>query len=127
LLQSAALLAGAARSCREGDGSVFEHKIQLIELTAREVVERLRRGDLSAESYARHVLDQCEAHKDLNAFISLDADQVPATRVRRTCSGARVKRSGNFTACRWSDSIAPGTYHLGTEALRNFRPSRMRR
>ena len=46
------------------------------ELSASAVVEHMRRGDLSAESYAQHVLKQCEARKDLNTMISVDAAQV---------------------------------------------------
>jgi len=48
----------------------------LSELSASAVVEHLRRGDLSAESYAQHVLKQCEARKDLNTMISLDPAQL---------------------------------------------------
>jgi len=44
--------------------------------SASEIVERMRRGEVSAESYAQHVLNQCEAHKHLNAFISVDATQL---------------------------------------------------
>jgi mandelamide amidase len=48
----------------------------LNELSAAEAVAAIRRGDLSAESYARALLDRCGQLKDLNAFISLNQDAV---------------------------------------------------
>jgi indoleacetamide hydrolase len=48
----------------------------LNELSAAEAVTAIRRGDLSAEGYARALLDRCSQLKDLNAFIALDHDAV---------------------------------------------------
>ena len=48
----------------------------LNELSAAEAVTAIRRGDLSAEVYARALLDRCSQLKDLNAFIALDHDAV---------------------------------------------------
>ncbi|HEV7432412.1 MAG TPA: amidase family protein [Steroidobacteraceae bacterium] len=99
----------------------------LSDLSASQVVERLRRGDFSAESYAQHVLQQCEARKDLNTLISLDAAQV--------LEGARQadlrRRSGkplgrlHGLPVPVKDSI--NTHLLpttsGTGALRGFHPN----
>ena len=95
-------------------------------MSASEVVERLRRGDLLAETYAQQVLKQCEARKNLNTFISLDAAQL--------LEGARqadlLRRSGKPLGMLHGlpvpvkDSI--NTHMLpttsGTGALRSFRP-----
>jgi hypothetical protein len=99
----------------------------LSELSASALVERLRAGDLSAESYAQQVLKQCEAKKALNTMISLDPAQV--------LEGARqadlLRRSGkplgrlHGLLLPVKDSI--NTHRLpttsGTGALRDFHPN----
>lgn len=98
----------------------------LSEMSATEVVDQLRRGELLAESYAQHVLKRCEAQKSLNAFISLDAAQVlesarQADRLRRSgkplgmLHGLPVPVKDSFNTRQ-----LPTT--SGTGALRGFRP-----
>ena len=48
----------------------------MLELTAAQAVAKMTKGDFSAESYAQALLAQCKMHRDLNAFISLNPDQV---------------------------------------------------
>lgn len=48
----------------------------LFELTASEAASRLRRGDVSAEDYARAHLDRCARFGHLNAFLDLHRDAV---------------------------------------------------
>src|SRR5215472_7020453 len=49
---------------------------ELIQLGAVEVVALLSRGEISAVEYARALLEQCDAGKSLNAFITLRPEQV---------------------------------------------------
>ncbi|HEY2339483.1 MAG TPA: amidase family protein, partial [Steroidobacteraceae bacterium] len=48
----------------------------LLELSATEAVARMSRGDITAEHYARALLDRCAAGQGLNAFISLEPERV---------------------------------------------------
>lgn len=101
---------------------------ELLKLSAVDAVAGLTRGDFTAERYASTLLAQCERHKSLNAFITLDTTQVleaarAADRLRN--SGANlgplhglpipVKDSVNT-----KDLPTTG----GTPALRNFRPGK---
>ena len=40
----------------------------LIDLNARDAVKAMKDGDISAEAYAKALLDQADKHKDLNAW-----------------------------------------------------------
>ncbi len=51
-------------------------KVAATDLTAREAVDRIRKGEMSAEAYVTDLLKQHDAHKDLNAFITLDENRV---------------------------------------------------
>jgi hypothetical protein len=65
---------------------------QLLELTAVDVVAKLRNGEITAERYASALLARCEKGKALNAFITLPREQVlEAARAadRLRASGAR--------------------------------------
>ena len=48
----------------------------ILELSATDAVRALREGDLTAENYARALLDQCAAGESLNVFITFDPDVV---------------------------------------------------
>lgn len=50
--------------------------MDLFRLTLRQAVAHIRAGDVSAEDYARALLDRCERLGPLNAFILLDGDSV---------------------------------------------------
>ena len=127
VLASASTLA-AVTGCR-GD-SITEPKgastDQLLELTAVDVVAKLKSGEVTAERYASALLERCQEGKTLNAFITLPEEQVlEAARAadRLRASGAKlgalhglpipVKDSVNT-----KDMPTTG----GTPALRNFRP-----
>ena len=107
-----------------------EHKevsnSELLELSAVDVVAKLKNGELTAERYAAAILERCQQGNKLNAFITLPRDQVmEAARAadRLRLSGAKlgalhglpvpVKDSLNT-----KDMPTTG----GTPALRNFRP-----
>ena len=55
-----------------------EHSLagELLGLGAREAVERIRKGDLKAESYITQLLKQYNAHKDLNTIITIDESRI---------------------------------------------------
>ena len=99
---------------------------ELMELSAVNVIAKLRNGDVTAERYATSILERCQQGKALNAFITLPQEQVlEAARAadRLRASGAKlgalhglpipVKDSVNT-----KDMPTTG----GTPALRNFRP-----
>jgi Asp-tRNA(Asn)/Glu-tRNA(Gln) amidotransferase A subunit family amidase len=107
-----------------------EHKeawtAELLELSAVDVLARLRKGEVTAERYATAILERCQQGQALNAFITLPQAQVlEAARAadRLRASGAKlgalhglpipVKDSVNT-----KDMPTTG----GTPALRNFRP-----
>lgn len=48
----------------------------LLELSATELIDALKAGDLTASSYARLALRRAEALESLNIFVTLDHDQV---------------------------------------------------
>ncbi|HET9407027.1 MAG TPA: amidase family protein [Candidatus Sulfotelmatobacter sp.] len=99
---------------------------ELLELTAVDVVAKLRKGEITAQRYASAVLERCQQGRALNAFITLPQERVlEAARAadRLRASGAKlgalhglpipVKDSVNT-----KDMPTTG----GTPALRNFRP-----
>lgn len=51
-------------------------KSDLCALTAAAAIEAMRRGDMSAESYAATLLTRCQSLSSLNAFISLEPERV---------------------------------------------------
>jgi indoleacetamide hydrolase len=127
LASASALVATAG--CR-GEKSMTQRKEastnELVELSAVDVVAKLRNGEITAERYAAALLEQCQRGRALNAFITLPEERVlEAARAadRLRSSGAKlgglhglpipVKDSVNT-----KDMPTTG----GTPALRNFRP-----
>jgi len=49
---------------------------ELLELSAVDVVAKLRNGEVTAERYATALLKQCQQGKALNAFITLPQERV---------------------------------------------------
>jgi len=99
----------------------------LIELSAVEAVARMSRGELSAESYARALLERCSAGQALNAFISLEPGRVLEDARRRD----RERRAGAKPGALFGlpiplkDCVNTRDYPTtgGTPGLRHFRPS----
>ena len=60
--------AGAGAQVRNWKGGV------LIEMTAGQAVDAMRRGEITAETYAQSLLARCEAGRALNVFIALDPE-----------------------------------------------------
>lgn len=129
-ITSGLTLATGLAACNAGGGSTgtFVAAGDLIELTATEALTLLRRGDVSAEQYARALLAQCEAKRSLNAFITLDPEHVlEAARAadRHRASGGQLAPLHGLPVP-VKDSINTRDYPTtaGTPALRNFRPGR---
>lgn len=99
---------------------------ELTGLTAAEAVELLTRGELSAVEYARVLLDQCDAGRSFNAFITLRAEQVLAA--ARECDRARHAGAqlGPLHGLPIPIKDSVNTRDLpttaGTPALRHFQP-----
>jgi indoleacetamide hydrolase len=71
LLKAAALVAGAA-TMNIGESRAAVRSNDALALTATEAVAAIRRGDITAEAYAKALLARAEAFKHLNAYIVLN-------------------------------------------------------
>jgi mandelamide amidase len=98
------------------------------DLSAIEAATAMRNGDISAEAYARALLDRCEALAELNTFITLDR-----TRLLEHAREADLRRASgqplgalHGLPLPVKDSIDTADYRTtsGTNALREFRPQR---
>lgn len=99
----------------------------LLTLTLVEAARGLREGDFTAERYAAALLAQCDSHRGLNAFISLEPDLV-----RRRARAADIhRRAGRSLGSLHGLPIAVKdnihARHLpasaGNRALIGFRPA----
>jgi Asp-tRNA(Asn)/Glu-tRNA(Gln) amidotransferase A subunit family amidase len=75
------LAAGVSACAVAAEGSVSRaattpSDAELIELPAHAAIEHIRRGDLSAESYAEALLNRYKAHKNLNTVTYIDEARV---------------------------------------------------
>jgi len=99
--------------------------IDLCRLTAGEAARAIRSGELRAEDYARALLDRAAAFTHLNAFITLDAEQVleDARRLdrERPANPGGLLRGVPIPV---KDSIPTRQLRTtqGTRALADFRP-----
>ena len=127
LTWSAALATGAISCATEEDISGQANTTSLIDLTAREAVSAMLRGDISAEAYAEALVIRCESGKHLNAFINFDAARVlEAARKADTSRsmGAELPPLHGLPIP-IKDSVNAAGYATtgGTRALRNFYPA----
>jgi Asp-tRNA(Asn)/Glu-tRNA(Gln) amidotransferase A subunit family amidase len=99
----------------------------LTDLSAAEAVERMRRGELSSESYAEALLERCASAKALNAFITLEPDRVLRDARAADKLRARGVKLGRLHGLPIpvKDSVNTRDYptSAGTAALRYFRPA----
>ena len=99
---------------------------ELLELTAVDVLSKLRNGEVTAERYATAILERCQQGKSLNAFITLPREQVlAAARAADRLRGSGAKLGAlHGLPIPVKDSVntkdMPTTG--GTPALRGFRP-----
>jgi Asp-tRNA(Asn)/Glu-tRNA(Gln) amidotransferase A subunit family amidase len=100
--------------------------VEIIELSATAAVDRIRRGDLSAERYAQVLLDQYRAHKNLNTVTYIDEAQ--ALEDARAVDQARAKGAqlGRLAGLpiMLKDNINTVGFSTtaGTSFLRDYRP-----
>jgi len=99
---------------------------ELPALTASEAVRLLTRGEISAVGYAQALLDQCEAGRSLNAFITQRPEQVLAAAHecdRRQRTGAPLgPLHGLPIPIKDSVNTRDLPTTAGTPALRHFQP-----
>ena len=120
---TAALALSTTRSAAGRGGA---DAASLTDLGAVEAIARMTRGDLTAERYAGALLARCREAQALNAFISLDAEQVMAHARDRDRERRAGKRPGLLFGLPIpvKDSVNTRDYPTtaGTPALRHFRP-----
>jgi indoleacetamide hydrolase len=100
----------------------------LLELGAREAVDRIRRGELKAEGYVAELLKQYHAHKDLNIVTSIDEARVleEARSVDRArARGARLGPAAGLPfAVKDQIEVAGYPATSGNAALKGYVPKR---
>jgi len=116
-----ALWRSAATRAAPQSGSVLD-------LGAREVVERISRGDFTAEVYVARLLHEYEAHKDLNVANAIDPARVleAARDVDRARARGAVLGPAAGLPFGVKDQIAVAGYPAtaGNGALRGYIPKR---
>ena len=117
------LLQGCARESVERE--TVEH---VRELGARAAVGRIQQGDMGAESYASQLLEQYNAHKDLNAVVTLDEARVLEGARAIDQARARGDRLGPLSGLPFvvKDQIDVAGYPTtaGNAALKGYVPTR---
>ncbi|MDB6085737.1 MAG: hypothetical protein JWN43_3618 [Gammaproteobacteria bacterium] len=99
----------------------------LTDLSASDAVQRMVRGELTAERYAAALLARCASQRALNAFITFDPEHVledARARDRERGSGAKLGPLFGLPIP-VKDSVNTKDYPTtgGTPALRHFRPA----
>ena len=101
---------------------------ELLEMSARDVVARIRSGDLSAEAYVSRLLQQHESYKDLNLVNTIDGERVReaarAVDVTRKRSGKLGAAAGLPFAVKDQISVAGYPTSAGNAALKGYVPKR---
>ena len=119
-------IAASAARLEAQVSSAEDDAAELAELDAVAALERMARGEVSAERYARALLARCAAGASLNAWISLEPERV--LEAARDCDRARRagERLGPLAGLPMpiKDSVNTAQYPTtaGTPALRSFRP-----
>jgi hypothetical protein len=109
-------------------GQAATTQADLLELGAREAVDRIRRGELKAEGYVAELLKQYNAHKDLNLVTSIDEARVlEAARSvdRARARGAKLGPAAGLPfAVKDQIEVAGYPATAGNGALRGYVPKR---
>ncbi|HEX3846757.1 MAG TPA: amidase family protein [Steroidobacteraceae bacterium] len=124
---ASAFMAGACAWAGSPAAAAAGSDVPATDLSAADAVDRMRRGELSSEAYAKALLDRCASLKALNAFITLEPDRVlsdarAADRLR--AKGAKLGPLHGLPIP-VKDSLNTRDYPttVGTPALRKFRPA----
>jgi len=119
ILASSPALAGGPQASAKSDA--------LHELSAAEAIDRMRRGELSAERFAQALLARCASGQALNAFITLEPDRVLSDARAADQRRARGEPLGPLHGLPIpiKDILNTRDYPTtaGTPALRHFRPA----
>ena len=106
--------------------AVGQQSDELLEISARDAVERIRSGDLSAEAYVTRLLRQNESCKALNLVNAIDAERVmEAARAvdRSRARGAKLGPAAGLPfAVKDQISVAGYPTTAGNGALRGYVP-----
>src|SRR5262245_43153926 len=109
-------------------GQAATTQADLLELGAREAVDRIRRGEMKAEGYVAELLKQYNAHKDLNLVTSIDEARVlEAARSvdRARARGAKLGPAAGLPfAVKDQIEVAGYPATAGNGALRGYVPKR---
>lgn len=101
---------------------------ELLALGARDVVDRIRRGELKTEAYVEQLLQQYEAHKNLNVVNAIDVARVLAAARdvdRARARGARLGPAAGLPfAVKGQISVAGLPSTGGNGALKGHLPQR---
>ena len=99
---------------------------KLTELSATDALDKLKKGEVTAEAYAAALLEQCQRARALNAFITLPRERVlEAARAAdrlRTSGGKLGPLHGLPIPVKDSVNTKDMPTTGGTSALRNFQP-----
>jgi indoleacetamide hydrolase len=101
LLKAAALATGAA-TMSVGQSRAAVRPNDALALTATEAVAAIRRGDITAEAYAKALLARAEAFKHLNACIVLNRSGLLAAARAVDIERRKGGRLGGSPASRFS-------------------------
>jgi mandelamide amidase len=117
------LLQGCSR--RASQSSVQE---DLLSLSARAVVERIRRGEVRAEVYFSRLIAQCQAHAKLNTIAAIDEARVLEAARAIDVARLRGEQLGLAAGLPFTvkDQISVAGYPAtsGNEGLKHYRPPR---
>jgi mandelamide amidase len=105
-----------------------QNRTDLLDLGAREAVERIRRGDVTAESYVAHLLKHYEANRALNVAAAIDpARTLDAARSvdRARARGTKLAAAAGLPfAVKDQIAVAGLAATGGTSALKSYVPRR---
>jgi len=115
---------------RFGDAGSAQAALPVLpELGAREAVQHIKNGDVTAEAYVTRLLAQYEAHKSLNPVNAIDGARIlEAARAVDRARGRRGERLGPAAGLPFAvkDQIAVAGYPVtaGNGALKGYFPKR---
>lgn len=100
----------------------------LLSLSARAVVERIRTGEVRAEDYLSRLIAQCKAHAELNTIAAIDEARVLEAARAVDVARLRGEQLGPAAGLPFTvkDQISVVGYPAtsGNEGLRHYRPPR---